>query len=68
MSSYLKRLVLWLQLHKMSYVRQVTVKTYSYDPTYGPASYAEEVEIIDFDELLQAIDDFADSSKEGQPK
>ena len=68
MSSYLKRLVLWLRLHKMSYVRQVTVKTYSYDPTYGPASYAEELEIIDFDELLRAMDDFADSFKEGQPK
>ena len=67
MNSYLKQLVLWLRLHKMSYARQVTVKTYSYDPTYGPSSYAEEVEIIDFDELLRAIDDFADSFKE-EPK
>ena len=68
MSDYLKQLVLWLRLHKRGYVRQVTVKTYSYDPTYGPSSYAEEVEIIDFEELLRAIDDFADSFKEEQPK
>lgn len=68
MSNYLKHLVSWLRLHKMGYVRQVTVKTYNYDPTYGAASYSEEMEVIDFDELLRAIDEFADSFKEGQPK
>ncbi len=67
MNDMLKQLVLWLRLSKGNYVRQITVNASRYDPTYGPSSYAEDIDVIDFDALLQAIDDFAEGFKE-QPK
>ena len=60
----LKALAQHLRDQRYRIVRQATVKHVLYDPTYGPRERSEEVDVVDFDALLNEIDEFAETFKE----
>lgn len=64
MPEMLKALVEHLRDAKDRIIRTAQVKGVRYDPTFGPQSYSEEVDVVDFDRLLEEIDAFADTFKE----
>lgn len=55
----LKSLVQHLRDRRHRIVRQATVTSIEYDPTYGPRERNEEIDVVDFDALLDEIDEFA---------
>lgn len=57
-------LVRFLRDNRNSICRTVEVKGGHFDPTFGWQSRMEEIEVIDFDSLLSAMDEFAESFKE----
>ena len=56
----LSALVHYLQEHRSGITRHVDVLQENYDPTYGLQDpRATTIEVIEFDALLSAMDDFA---------
>ena len=64
MIATLKALVEHLRERRNSIVRTVTVSSTTFDPTFGPQDWNEGIDVIDFDCLLNEIDEFADTFKE----
>lgn len=64
MRDFIRGLVEHLKDNRSQIVRSVDVKGVDYDPTYGPRSTTEQIETVDFDALLNAIDDFAETFKD----
>ena len=64
MIATLKALVQHLRDKRHRIVRKVTVTSVEYDPTYAPWERDEEIDVVDFDALLNEIDEFADTFKE----
>ena len=64
MIATLKALVQHLRDQRHRIVRQATVTSVEYDPTYGPRERDEEIDVVDFDALLNEIDEFAGAFKE----
>lgn len=60
----LKALVQHLRDQQHRIVRQATVSSVMFDPTYGPQERNEEIDVVDFDRLLDEIDEFAAFFKE----
>lgn len=60
MKAMLKGLVQHLRNNSYRIVRSETVQTKYYDPTYGLREGTVEIQTVDFDRLLQEIDDFAE--------
>ena len=59
MKSLLKALCERLRVRRDNVTKVIEVRGIFYDPTYGPSSITETITIIDFDKLLQEIDEFA---------
>ena len=59
MKSLLKALCERLRARRDNVTKVIKVRGILYDPTYGPSSITETITIIDFDKLLQEIDEFA---------
>lgn len=58
----LKALVQHLRKNKDKVVREVEVKVSNWDPTYGQLDDSiEKTDVVDFDKLLQEIDEFAET-------
>lgn len=55
----IKALVQHLRDQRRRIVRQATVTSIEYDPSYGPRERNEEIDVVDFDALLDEIDEFA---------
>lgn len=49
----------FLRARRHNVVRKVTVVTELSDPTYGPQAGTEDIDVVDFDALLDEIDAFA---------
>jgi hypothetical protein len=56
----MKGLVEFLRGRKQTLVRTVEFQVQGYDPTYGPRTENMSIEVIDFDALLAAIDEFSE--------
>lgn len=51
--------------HREYITRKVTVLEENYSPTYGPGEpHATEIEVIDIDRLLEAIDELGEELRE----
>ena len=60
----MKRLVNFLRDQKYKFVRNQDVLVEVYDPTYGlQEPRSETIEVLDFDALLDAIDEFTEGFK-----
>lgn len=58
-------LAAWLNASRHRICRKITVLEPRWDPTYGQLDPAQtEIEVIDFDALLQEIDDFEASFRQ----
>lgn len=56
----LKQLVRYLRDHRSDIVRKQNVLVENWDPTYGFGDpTTDTIEYVDFDGLIEAIDDFA---------
>jgi hypothetical protein len=55
-----KDLVKFLRGRKPTLVKYIEVSGVAHDPTYGNHSCLVSVEVIDFDALLAAIDEFSE--------
>lgn len=53
-------------LRESAPTRTISVVERRYDPTYGPEDYERELTVIEFDDLLRAIDDFGRQLRERQ--
>jgi hypothetical protein len=56
----MKGLVEFLRGRKQTLVRTIEFSAREYDPTYGLCTRSISVEVIDFDALLAAIDEFSE--------
>lgn len=56
MSTILKLLSQHLKNRKQHITRRITVDVVVHDPTYGDRTGSEEIEVVDFDALCDAID------------
>lgn len=61
MRTMLKALVKHLQENRQSIVKDVDVVVQVYDPTFGLSTGTETIPIVDFDNLLIEIDNFAET-------
>ena len=64
MTEMLRALVQHLRGRRHMIARQVTVTSVEYDPTFGPRERNEEIEAVNFDALLDEIDEFATTFQE----
>lgn len=64
MVKMLKALLEHLRQNRDALVRDVDVRVETYDPTYGLQDDSRTIEVIDFDQLLNAMDDFAATFKQ----
>lgn len=55
----IKALALHLLENRSSIVREVTVVTEHWSPTFGGSSSSETIDVIDFDSLIREIDEFS---------
>ena len=65
MIEILKELVAHLRKHGERITRKVTVTSVEYDPTFGPQERDEEIDAVDFEALLNEIDEFASTFQQG---
>lgn len=61
MKAMLQALVKHLQENRRDIVREVDVVAEVYDPTFGLSTKTETLSIIEFDALLNQIDNFAET-------
>jgi len=61
MKKMLQALVKHLQDNRWNIVRDVDVVAEVYDPTFGLSTKTETLSIVDFDQLLIQIDNFAET-------
>lgn len=59
MKAALLSLLAHLKERRGDIVRRVSVAHEVFNPTYGPELSHEDIDVVDFDALLDAIDDFA---------
>ena len=64
MLEMIKALVQHLRERRNNIVRTVSVTSTTFDPTFGPREWNEEIDVVDFDALLNEIDEFAETFKE----
>lgn len=64
MSETLKALVQHLRRNKKNIVETVRFSAKDHDPTYGLVTRSFSIEVVDFDNLLDEIDNFAKTFKE----
>lgn len=62
----LRALVRYLRDNRQRIVREVEVVQQVYDPTYGLSEHSTTIDVVDFDALVESIDDFAREFKEGR--
>ena len=63
--NWLKSLVKELEVRRYDIIKTHEFLKENWDPTYGQQDpTTETVEVVDFDELLRVIDEFADTFKE----
>ena len=63
MKAVLQALVRHLRDNQSRIVRDVDVVVEVYDPTFGLSTKTETLSVIDFDNLLYQIDEFAETFK-----
>lgn len=68
MKKMLKALVKHLQENRWDIVRDVDVIAQVYDPTYGLSTKTETLSLVDFDQLLIQIDNFAETFNHDQDR
>lgn len=59
MKEVFKKLAQHLRMRRNSITRTVTVDASYHDPTFGLQERTEDIEVVDFEALCQAIDEFA---------
>lgn len=57
----MSRLTDYLRERRDRFIRRVPVQTVEFDPTFGQQVREQDIEVIDFDALLEEIDKFSET-------